>query len=61
MEKLNNRYTKLGAIGLAVLIITRLGLGIINSYVNPDVPMAFVLSLIAAGVVVWFAAKSIRY
>ncbi len=61
MEKLNNRYIKVGAIGVAAFIITRLGIAIINSYVEPDVPMALILSLIAAGVVVWFVSKAIRY
>jgi hypothetical protein len=61
MEKLNNRYVKLGIIGVAAFVITRLIIAIINGYINPDVPIAAVISLIVAGVVVWFAAKAIHY
>lgn len=61
MEKLNNRYIKVGAVGVAVFIIARLGIAIINSYVDPDVPMAVILSLIAGGIAVYFTYKAIRY
>ena len=61
MQWLSNRYLKAAAIGLLTLLIARVIIAIISSYVGEDVPFPWVLSLIAGGTFYWLTLRAIRF